>query len=673
MLLRETYVEDATTAPSSGASRHRPPWGLLVGAAGFALAAVLGRLTVLEGQATSLVWPAAGVAVLWLLLRGAGVVSLDVLAMVLVTVAVNVATGATWPLVLVFVAANVGQALLHVTLLRRLVGHLLGCGGTEPPSTLRDLATLVWTTVAATLVGTAVGLAGLALVADVPVTLEAFVLWWGRMLAGTVVIGSTGLLTAVELATHRSRPLAELRGRAREATGLALATTVVYAAVFSIELPLAFVLLAPTVWVAKRFSTVTTTWHSLLGAGAAVVLTLLGHGPFEPVADPAQAALLVQLLVVLMTLLGLFIAIARDERSALVDRLALAHEASDRQAQLLRSMVDAMSEGVTVVGPDGRVTLQNPACAELLGIGHLASADDVAPSVFLPDGAPVPAGSRPTVRALAGEAVRDEDYLVRRPDGSTRRIRVSATHLPPLTARDENQAVLVFHDVTEDVEREAALQAYAGTVAHDLHNPLAAIVGWNAIMLNQLESGVVDEQQLRGLCLRLGSSADRLHELIEGLLEHASSKDRTLELTRVDLDVLLRRITESRGVEGLVHGTDLPAVRADPLLAGQLLDNLVGNALKYVAEGVTPDVRVSARTDRPGWVTVRVADNGIGIPEGQHEAVFDEFHRAHGGYQGSGLGLSIVQRIVTRHGGSIHALPGPGGRGTVFEFTLPAA
>ena len=64
---------------------------------------------------------------------------------------------------------------------------------------------------------------------------------------------------------------------------------------------------------------------------------------------------------------------------------------------------------------------------------------------------------------------------------------------------------------------------------------------------------------------------------------------------------------------------------------------------------------MSAAEKRPGWVTVRIADNGIGIPEGQHDSIFDEFHRAHGGYQGTGLGLSIVQRIVTRHGGMISA------------------
>lgn len=160
-------------------------------------------------------------------------------------------------------------------------------------------------------------------------------------------------------------------------------------------------------------------------------------------------------------------------------------------------------------------------------------------------------------------------------------------------------------------------------------------------------------------------------------MENAASKDRALQLTRVDLNDLLGRIVSSRGVEDQVHWADLPCVRADQLLASQVVDNLVGNALKYVAPGTTPQVSVSASEMRPGWVTVRIADNGIGIgigiPEGEHDAIFDEFHRAHDGYQGTGLGLSIVQRIVTRHGGMISATVNPEGPGTVFEFSLPAA
>src|SRR6185436_15083712 len=119
--------------------------------------------------------------------------------------------------------------------------------------------------------------------------------------------------------------------------------------------------------------------------------------------------------------------------------------------------------------------------------------------------------------------------------------------------------------------------------------------------------------------------------------------------------------------------TTLPPVQADPVLVRQLVDNLVGNAIKYTAPGVVPALRISATTTG-GMVTVRIADNGIGIPEGQHDAIFGNFHRAHttSAYLGTGLGLAICKRIVERHGGDIAAVDDPGG-GSCFIFSLPAA
>src|SRR4029077_7243425 len=117
----------------------------------------------------------------------------------------------------------------------------------------------------------------------------------------------------------------------------------------------------------------------------------------------------------------------------------------------------------------------------------------------------------------------------------------------------------------------------------------------------------------------------------------------------------------------------LPPVQADPVLLRQLLDNLIGNAIKYTAAGTTPALTITAHRDGP-MIEIRIVDNGIGIPEGQHDAIFGNFHRAHPseGYQGTGLGLAICRRIVERHHGTIVAPDNPGG-GTCFIFTVPAA
>ncbi len=645
-----------------------PLSGALVGGGFFTVAAVLGRMTVLDGQSLSLVWPAAGVLLVWFLLRDARALSIDTAVLVVAAMLANLATGATVGLAIVLTVVNVAQVLLHVGLLRRFSPAL---GSTRPHlSGLGDLGTLVWTGTVAATVAVALGGLGLAAVTDVPPTTTELAVWWGRLLGGALVVGSVGILSSYRWLTGLASPLAGLAHRRLEALALAVMTAVGLAAVFTTELPLAFTLLALSVWTAKRFSTLVSAWHSLICATVAVLFTLAEDGPFSLIVDDRLAALTVQGYVTMLSLLGLFVAVSRDEREHLITSLADAHEDSRLQAQLLSTIVDSMEEGVTAVDAEGGVLIQNPAAQRMLEIDGLRNTDQLAPRALGKDGLPVPEEQRPSVRALKGELVQ-EDLLFRRLDGSVRHIAVSA--MPLSTSRpDVPGAVMVWRDVTSEVEQQADLKAFAGTVAHDIHNPLAAIVGWNQIMLSQLESGEWDEQELHGLGVRLGRSADRLHELVQGLLEHASSKDRQLDLTRVDLGVLLGRITESRGVEGQVRWDVLPSVRADHLLAGQLLDNLVGNALKYVAPGVTPDVVVTATTERPDWVTVRIADNGIGIPDGEYDAVFDEFRRVHPGYQGTGLGLSIVKRIVTRHDGTIAAMPNPSGSGTVFEFTLPA-
>jgi signal transduction histidine kinase len=122
-----------------------------------------------------------------------------------------------------------------------------------------------------------------------------------------------------------------------------------------------------------------------------------------------------------------------------------------------------------------------------------------------------------------------------------------------------------------------------------------------------------------------------------------------------------------------VRWDDLGAVLADEALVHQLLANLVGNALKYHHPGQQPSVTVWATPDDAGRVVVRVADRGVGIPDGAEEWIFEPFRRAHAGeFPGTGLGLSSCRRIVERHGGTIRAYPRPVGGGSVFELDLPA-
>jgi signal transduction histidine kinase len=184
------------------------------------------------------------------------------------------------------------------------------------------------------------------------------------------------------------------------------------------------------------------------------------------------------------------------------------------------------------------------------------------------------------------------------------------------------------------------------------------------------------EPELAMMMLRhIESSAGRAQDFVADLLAYALARDQRPSPTHVELtdviDSVVETIAAVEGTEPHVHYADLPDVWCDPVLVPQLFDNLIGNARKYVAEGVVPDVRVEA-TSTDGWALVRVIDNGIGIAPEDRVRVFETFERARATeYEGTGLGLAICRHIVERHGGRIFVGTPPNGAGTCIELTLP--
>lgn len=224
-------------------------------------------------------------------------------------------------------------------------------------------------------------------------------------------------------------------------------------------------------------------------------------------------------------------------------------------------------------------------------------------------------------------------------------------------------------------QRQRDLATFARRAAHDLQNPILLIEGWTGLLATQLAAPSDDARQTsRQLDMvdRIQAATEQMRGLVSDLLADATARDQEVSRERVDLARLARAIAESRGVPELVTVGTMVPVSGDEALLRRLLDNLIGNALKYVAPGELPSVEVTCLPQRDAMVSVRVADRGIGIPAGRHETVFDEFQRAHGdAYPGNGLGLSICRRIVERHGGDITAYERQPGPGTVIEFRLP--
>ncbi len=669
-----------------------PDAGLLVlGVLLYFLLGVLGRSTIHEGEVLSLVWPAAGAAMLLFGLTRPRQWVLVSALVALATVVLNLLTGATWPQVAIFVVSNIVQGIFAVLILRALAPQLRGAGGDRPLEQVRDFWPILTAAVLGSLVGAVVGGIGRGVLLDNWSWLDLLV-WFGRNVVGCVVVYTTAVLLLA--AWHRLR---EPGGRAElfdslEKLGAELvlvtaATAALYLSAFDwyISRPVAFPLLLPTVWIGLRFSPAVVAVHSLAVCTTVVVYTVVGAGPFAAAGSWPRQVLVCQFFMALVFCLGIVLALSRTERATLTRTITEARASAENQARLMSTIIDSMHDGVTVLEEGGQVLKRNPAGAEIIrsttdsALGVMAGKFALAT-----DGQPMPPEEYPWVRAFAGENVVDQDMVLIFHDGSpSRTVAVSARILPSLDGDGPRQAVLIYHDVTQERAQRSELESFAAVVAHDLLGPLAVVEGWTELL-----SSALDESPDEGpgptrveagpQLARIRDAAVGMRRLIEDLLESATSRDPDLRATVVDLEAIAGSVAEQRalvtdGVPPEISVASLPRAYADGVLVRQLLDNLIGNAVKYVVPGETARVAVTGRLVGD-LVEVTVADEGIGIPPSQRDEIFEAFHRGHTAqaYDGHGIGLSVCKRIVERHGGRIAARPPLGDRGSRIVFTLPA-
>lgn len=620
--------------------------------------------------------PAGGIAVLWLLVRQRGTLGIDTLLLAVVAFLANSLTGADLDAAVLVAATNVLQTVLAVFLLRRWCPALWGCGGRRPLDRPRVLAPFCTALVVAMAVGAMLTTAGMTAIEGGTDQSFEGLLWFGRNLCSALVLVTLGLLLGQRLTSPRPRPA--LLGDAGPAEFLAAtaATVVMYGAAFTFEdQPLAFLLLAATVWFGLRFSTLISATHSFVIGVVTLALTVQGIGPFAAVENLDVGYLVAQFYVTAIVVTALSLSTGRDERQALSAELLRSQEEALYEASVRDAVIGSITEGLIVVDESGELLIQNDAASVLLGTGDgpLTTESRHVMSSWSVDGDELGEAQRPTARALRGETVHGAEVLVRVAGSADRVLSISGIPLPRDEIRDRTRALVIFRDVTSEHAHRKELSSFAGVVAHDLRNPLAAIDGWTEMIADELDAGELDPQTAREFVSRVRSSSKRMRDLIRDLLAHATSGSRDLDESRVDIDALVAEITAARHAEKHVRCEPVPPVLADPVLVRQVIDNLIGNALKYVAPDVEPEITVRGWRSGSRLVTVHVGDNGIGIPSGERERIFDEFHRAHyRDYEGSGLGLSIVRRIITRHDGTIIARANPAGRGSLFEFTLPA-
>jgi len=373
--------------------------------------------------------------------------------------------------------------------------------------------------------------------------------------------------------------------------------------------------------------------------------------------------------------------------------------------QRLQQVIDTLHEGIIIIDEHGSVLYFNPAAREAYGFagddeGWLrALYDRDTFETRTLDGALVDPEDRPSAKLLRGEIVRGvELWVTRSATGARRALRYSGSRLRQPDG--SHVVVLAFSDISGRVESthalrelndtleqrvdertsqlEAAnreLEAFTYSVSHDLRAPVRAITSFSQIIVDDFGEILPDEA--RRLLGRVQAGGVRLGELVDDLLSFSQLGRHSLRLRDVDVDQLVRtvadRLVQETGFADKValEITALGRCAADASLLEQVWTNLIENALKYSSTRARISIEISRR-DSDVDAVFSIRDNGVGFDMRHADKLFGVFQRLHSNeeFEGTGVGLANVRRIVERHGGTIVARSTLDA-GSTFEFSIP--
>jgi two-component system phosphate regulon sensor histidine kinase PhoR len=375
-------------------------------------------------------------------------------------------------------------------------------------------------------------------------------------------------------------------------------------------------------------------------------------GDFTPLARPAardEVADLGDAVGGMVAQLGRTIRTLTDERN--------------RSAAILSSMV----EGVAVVGGDERILYCNQAFEQILELPQGSSQGKKL----------VEALRQAELVSAVRQVLPGGDEITGEVEVGTVRRRSFSVTAAPVRAAATSSAVLVLHDITELRRLERVRRDFVANVSHEFKTPLTAIQGFAETLL----AGALDDKANRTRFMEIiREQAQRLTRLTDDLLKLSRIEAGKLDLESHPVSVAAlvngcvesaRLKAESRGLQITVDlPDDIPCIRGDAVQLGEVLQNLVDNALQYTPPGGQIDVTAYCNGHE---VIFTVADTGIGIPESDLERIFERFYRVDAARSreagGTGLGLSIARHIVDAHGGRIW-VESAIGQGSRFRFSI---
>jgi len=384
-------------------------------------------------------------------------------------------------------------------------------------------------------------------------------------------------------------------------------------------------------------------------------------------------------------------ATAAFRRLALADARAAELEVANRQLELSRERFRSAFEhapiGMALVGTDGRFIRVNDSLCAILDYDEEALLDLTFQEITHPDDLDA---DLELLKELAEG--RSEEYSLRKRyfDRSGDLVWIDLT---VTTVRDSDGApqfyISQIEDITEEREAQLALndhvvelrrsneelERFAYVASHDLQEPLRMVASYTELLGRRYE-GQLDERADRYIHFAV-DGARRMQTLINDLLTYSRVGRAELAFEPVDLEALVEeqlqsfqlRMAES---EAVVTRDPLPTVTGDRGQLGQLVQNLLSNALKFHGEA-PPRIHLSCHEEADHW-HLAVRDEGLGIEPTYHDRIFGLFQRLHhrGDFEGTGLGLAICARIAHAHGGTIRVESEPGS-GSTFHVALPKA